>query len=234
MREGGLVKMIMDLLLKESTHNLMLQKELESKLEKLPKGCIKERKIRNNTYYYLAYRDNGKVINKYIGKSRHEAEKLYRILEKRKVYKNQLRQLKKDWKIYNKAGIVESTSHLSQVIDESARARDFSLSLRGFLDVFYSCKDNKRKMSALIKMEPVLYEKVPCFQYAICAATAHKLANDFGLKAPSWVWKQEYYMKEMYFGNINKGSLRIYNMLYAPPEFKHRGLFLDENILFRV
>ena len=226
--------MIMDLLLKESARNLMLQRELEDKLEKLPKGCIKERKIRNNTYYYLAYRDNGKVVNKYIGKSRPETEKLSRILEKRKVYKNRLRQLQKDWKIYNKAGIVDSDGHISQVIEESARGKDFSLSLRGFLDVFYSCKDNKIKMYALIKMEPGFCKKVPGYQYAICAATAHKLANDFGLKVPSWVWKQKYYMKEMYFGNINKGSLRIYNMLYSPPEFKHRGLFLDENILFRV
>jgi len=226
--------MILDLLLKESARNLILQRELEDKLEKLPKGCIKERKIKNNTYYYLAYRDSGRVINKYIGKSRPEAEKLSRILEQRKVYKNQLRLLQKDWKIYNKAGIVNSYGHLSQVIEESARGRNFSLSLRGFLDVFYSYKGNKRKMSALIKMEPGFYEKVPGFQYAICAATAHKLSNDFGLKEPSWVWKQKYYMKEMYFGNINKGSLRIYNMLYAPPELKHRGLFLDENILFRV
>jgi len=232
--KGVIMKMIMDLLLKESARNLMLQRELENKLEKLPKGCIKERKIRNNTYYYLAYRDSGKVVNKYIGKYKPAVENLSRILEKRKVYKTRLRQLQKDWKIYNKAGVVESDGHLSQVIQESASGRDFSLSLRGFLDVFYSCKGNKRKMSALIKMEPELYKKVPDYQYAICAATAHKLANDFGLKAPSWAWKQKYYMKEMYFGNINKGSLRIYNMLYAPPEFKHRGLFLDENILFRV
>jgi len=39
----------------------------------------------------------------------------------------------------------------------------------------------------------------------------------------------------MYFGNINKGNLKTYNMPYFPSEFRHGGgLFPDENILFRI
>ena len=226
--------MILDLLVAESKKNLILKRELKNNISKLPRGILKERKVKDKTYYYLAYRENKKVINKYIGDDSLKAKKLSKLVEKRKAFESQLRQLQKEWKIYNKVGIKESSEELSQVITESAMGSDFSLSLRGFLDIFYSCKDNKEKMFGLIKREPEAYKNVPNYQYAICAATANKLANDYDLKVPSWVWKERYYMKEMYFGSIRKGRLRIYNMLYSPAEFKHRGLFLDEKILMRV
>jgi hypothetical protein len=80
---------------------------------------------------------------------------------------NHLKQLQKDWKIYNKVGIEESSNELRQVIIESAKSNDFSLSLRGFLDIFYSCKDDKEKMFALIKQEPKVYKNVLDYQYAM-------------------------------------------------------------------
>lgn len=226
--------MILDLIVAESQKNLLLKEELKNNISRLPRGIVKERKVNDKTYYYLAYRENRKVINKYIGDDSLKAKKLSKLVEERKAFENQLRQLQKDWKIYNKVGIEESSDELRQVITESAKGNDFSLSLRGFLDIFYSCKDDKEKMFALIKREPQFYKNILDYQYAMCAATANKLSNDYGLKVPSWVWKDRYYMKEMYFGGIRKGRLRIYNMLYSPAEFKHRGLFVDENILMRV
>ena len=228
------MKMILDLLVAESQKNLLLQRELKNKINVLPKGTVKERRVKDKTYYYLAYRENEKVVNKYIGDDSVEAEKLSKFVEERKAYEKQLKELQQDWKIYNKVGIEESSNELKAVIAESAKGNDFSLSLRGFLDVFYSCKEDKEKMFALIKREPQHYKNVPDYQYAMCAATANKLANDYDLEVPSWVWKDRYYMKEMYFGGIRKGRLRMYNMLYSPAEFKHRGLFVDENILMRV
>lgn len=226
--------MILELLIAESQKNLLLQRELKHKISLLPKGTVKERRVKDKKYYYLAYRENGKVVNKYIGDDPLEAEKLSKLVEERKGYENQLKELQKDWKIYNKVGIEESTDELKAVITESAKGNDFSLSLRGFLDVFYSCKDDKDKMFDLIKREPKYYKNVRDYQYAMCAATANKLANDYDLEVPDWVWKDRYYMKKMYFGNVRKGRLRMYNMLYSPAEFKHRGLFVDENILMRV
>lgn len=228
------MKMILDLLVAESQKNLLLQRELKNKINSLPKGTVKERRVKDNTYYYLAYRENGKVINKYIGDNSLEAEKISKLIEGRKDYEKQLKEQQKDWKIYNKVGIEESSDELKAVISESAKGNDFSLSLRGFLDIFYSCKDDKEKMFALIKQEPQYSKNVPDYQFAICAATANKLANDYNLEVPDWVWKDRYYMKEMHFGNVRKGRLRMYNMLYSPAEFKHRGLFVDENILMRV
>lgn len=229
-----MTKMILDLLITESQRNLQIQKELKNKIKQLPKGTVKTRRVNDKTYYYLAYRENRKVINKYIGGDMKDAEALAKLIEERKAYENQLKELQKDWIIYNKVGIKESSHELRQVIEESAKGNDFNLSLRGFLDVFYSCKDEKDKMLDLIKREPKQYKNVPDYQYAMCAATANKLANDFDVKVPDWVWKDRYYMKEMYFANVRQGRLRMYNMLYSPAEFKHRGLFVDENILMRV
>ena len=64
--------MILDLLITESKKNLQLQKELKNKINELPKGTVKERRVKDKTYYYLAYRDYGKVINKYIGDEQQE------------------------------------------------------------------------------------------------------------------------------------------------------------------
>ena len=228
------MKVILDLLVAESQKNLLLKRELKNIISRLPRGIVKERRVKDKTYYYLAYREDRKVINKYIGVDSPEAKKLSKLVEERKAFENQLKQLQKDWKIYNKVGIEESSDELRQVMTESAKGNDFSLSFRGFLDIFYSCKYDKEKIFSLIKREPQLYKNVPDYQYAMCAATANKLANDYDLEVPSWVWKDRYYMKEMYFGGIRKGRLRIYNMLYSPAEFKHRGLFVDENILMRV
>jgi len=226
--------MVLALLVEESKKNLLLQRELKNYISDLPKGTVKKRGVKDKTYYYLAYRENMKVVNKYIGDDSVKAEELIKLVEKRKTYEKLLKELQLDWKIYNKVGIEENSNELMKVIAESAKGNDFSLSLRGFLDVFYSCKNDKDKMFALIKREPKNHKSVPDYQYAMCAATANKLANDFGIKVPSWVWKNRYYMKEMYFGSIRKGRLRMYNMLYSPAEFKHRGLFVDENILMRV
>ncbi len=226
--------MIMDILLAESQKNLLLQNKLKEKIDQLPKGTVKTRKVKDKTYYYLAYRENGKVINKYIGNEAGKAKELFDLVEKRKKHEKQLREAQKEWIIYKKAGIEINSNELRQVITESAKGNDFSLSLRGFLDVFYSYRNEREKMDALIKTEPENYQNVPDYQYAMCAATANKLANDFKLKVPTWVWKDKYYLKEMFFGGIGKTRLRMYNMLYSPAEFKHRGLFVDENILMRV
>jgi len=226
--------MILDLITSESQKNLILKEKVQNRISKLPKGTLKERKVNDKTYYYLAFRENSKVVNKYIGTDLVKVKKLSMLLEERKSFERQLKQLQEDWKIYNKLGIKENSLELKQVITESSKGKDFSLSLRGFLDIFYSYAHNREKMHDLIKQEPLLYKNVPAYQYAMCAATANKLANDYGFKVPPWTWKERYYMKEMYFCGIRKGRLRIYNMLYSPAEFKHRGLFVDENILMRV
>ena len=49
----------------------MLEKYQQA-LENLPKGTISEKQVNGNTYFYLKYRDGGKVVSKYITKEKVE------------------------------------------------------------------------------------------------------------------------------------------------------------------
>lgn len=40
---------------------------LKEEMSKLPKGSIQERLIKNNIYYYLQYREKGKITQDYLG-----------------------------------------------------------------------------------------------------------------------------------------------------------------------
>lgn len=61
----------------------------ESEVETLPKGSIFKRKIGNNDYFYLNYRDGKKVISKFLGKadSYDEAELRGKIEQRKKIEK---------------------------------------------------------------------------------------------------------------------------------------------------
>ena len=70
-------------------------------IKELPKGTLLGRKGRNGQlYYYLKYRDDGKVISKYIGK---EAGDLPDKIEKRKHIDAMIKSLEEELKIANKA-----------------------------------------------------------------------------------------------------------------------------------
>ena len=44
-----------------------LKSELKKQIATYPKGSIQKRAVKNNIYYYLQYRDKGKIIQEYIG-----------------------------------------------------------------------------------------------------------------------------------------------------------------------
>lgn len=69
----------------EYDRTLRMIESYKDELQKYPIGSPVIRKHSNNSYMYLAYRDNGKVINKYIGNINSEkAKKLEKDLMKRK------------------------------------------------------------------------------------------------------------------------------------------------------
>ena len=75
--------------------------ELEREISKLPKGSIKKRKIGGGIYYYLQYRDDEKVIHKYLGKSM--PDEIISKIKKRKALKNELKKVKEALKLLSKA-----------------------------------------------------------------------------------------------------------------------------------
>ena len=69
----------------EYDRTLRMIESYKDELQKYSIGSPVIRKHNNNSYMYLAYRDNGKVINKYIGNINSEkVKKLEKDLMKRK------------------------------------------------------------------------------------------------------------------------------------------------------
>ena len=123
---------------------------------------------------------------------------------------------------------------IQRVLDHTQSGDDFYILLGDFLDEFYRADDETRyKMIADEPAGPGLL----CRQEFLCfaAATAHKLANDFGLAIPPWVFDAAYYLRDRpFFACHAKGDLRLLFMYKSPAEFKHRNLFVDEFVLSRV
>ena len=123
---------------------------------------------------------------------------------------------------------------IRQLLDNAWSGGNFYVLLGDFLDEFYKAPaSEKQKMVD----DPPSGPGLLCGREirAFAAASAHKLANDHCLEVPSWVFEKKYYMADMpFFGCGAKGDLRLLFMYKSPAEFKHRNLFVDENVLSRV
>jgi hypothetical protein len=111
---------------------------------------------------------------------------------------------------------------------------DFYITLGDFLDEFYAAPFGKK--AAMIEVEPIFDKEITGTQRCFFAAAVHKLANDYGLPVPAWVFDRAYYLNddEPFFGGEARGTLRQYFMYTSPPEFKHRNMFVDPAALVRV
>jgi hypothetical protein len=118
---------------------------------------------------------------------------------------------------------------MHKVLAGAAAGQDFYLLLGDFLDEFYRADAATRQKMIAERPADATSESL-----AYAAATAHKLANDCAFAAPSWVFERRCYNPRPFFGCRARGNLRLLFMYQSPPEFKHRNLFVDENVLARV
>jgi len=120
---------------------------------------------------------------------------------------------------------------LKAVAENANKGIDFYLLVGGFLDEYYRTPTELR--SALLCDRP---EDTKQREYLpFLASTAHKLANDDGLTPPAWIFEERCYLRdEPFFACRAKGKLRLLFLYKSPIEFKHRNLFVDENVLVRV
>jgi effector-binding domain-containing protein len=88
---------IKSILREELENSLRMKKRYEQELAKLPKGSLVKRAIKGHDYYYLVYRENGKVKCVYKGKSPSEKDLLryQQAKELRTKHRKVLSQLKK-------------------------------------------------------------------------------------------------------------------------------------------
>lgn len=87
--------LIRSVLEKESERNNRMISEYEALILELPKGSLI---LHKNGYYYLKYREDGKLHDVYIGKDGETVDKLREQLELRKHYQSMLTELKKEQK----------------------------------------------------------------------------------------------------------------------------------------
>jgi hypothetical protein len=138
----------------------------------------------------------------------------------------------KDDTAIGKEGLRQTMESIYNISLGANAGGDFYLLLGDFLDEFYRTAPELR--AELISEGPLAMDRPEYVPFL--ASTAHKLANDYGLEPPSWVFEPRCYLPGMkpHFGCNAQGNLRLLFMYKSPPEFKHRNLFVDENVLTRV
>ena len=90
---------IKDVLREELRNSLEIKKGYERELARLPRGSLIKKKIKGKEYYYLEYREKGKIKFVYKGKlSPQEVKKHDEIKKIRAKYRKLLSQVKKQIK----------------------------------------------------------------------------------------------------------------------------------------
>jgi hypothetical protein len=85
------MKVIQSVLKEELANSLAMQKSYQRQLDKLPKGSLIKKNIKGRSYYYLVYRDKGKVRFDYRGHpSDQEIQKYRQAKEYRAKYRKLL------------------------------------------------------------------------------------------------------------------------------------------------
>lgn len=82
--------------LKEALKRLLeLEKGYVREIKKLPKGCIRHKRMRGHSYAYLVLRKGTKIIHEYLSKSSSpDLKKLEADIEQRRKYERLLREVK--------------------------------------------------------------------------------------------------------------------------------------------
>lgn len=88
------MSIIKSVILDEYDRNKRMQQTYKNELANFPRGSITRKNIKGRDYYYWMYRENGKVINKYISGKSKNVDELMSQVEKRKQVEQLLRNLK--------------------------------------------------------------------------------------------------------------------------------------------
>ena len=87
---------IKSVLREEQVNSLRMQERYEEELSKLPKGSLVKRLIKGHAYYYLVYREAGKVHSVYRGQPGAEEIERYRVVrDQRAKYRKLLSKVKR-------------------------------------------------------------------------------------------------------------------------------------------
>ncbi len=88
--------------LREAKRMSALRDSYEKQLAALPKGSLRVKERNGNQYFYLAYRNGGKVVSEYMGSDERAIANLKEQLERRKNIEKLLKAIKKELTLMNK------------------------------------------------------------------------------------------------------------------------------------
>lgn len=94
------MNLILETIAKEKNRIEYQLEKYRKMMAELPKGTLSGSKRRGQTYYYLKYREGGKVVSKYVGTN---AAELKNQIERRQHAKAMIKSLEAELKIANKA-----------------------------------------------------------------------------------------------------------------------------------
>ena len=94
--------LIKSVILEEQKRNVEMILTYEKEIESLPRGNLSIKKVGNNEYYYLKYRNSKKIVTDYIGKRIEKIAQIEEQIKRRKHYENMLSTLIKEQKIISK------------------------------------------------------------------------------------------------------------------------------------
>ena len=98
------MKVIKGVLEEELESSLRQEAAYRKALDGMPRGSLVKKKIKNGEYYYLVFRENGKVRFSYKGKlSKGEVKKIQESIKLRRKYKVLLSECKKQAAFLRKA-----------------------------------------------------------------------------------------------------------------------------------
>lgn len=88
----------------ELERNRRMQNRYRKEIDQLPKGSLFRRKIGERHYFYLNYRNEGKVVSKYLGRlDAIHVDDIRKNISERKRYEDLLKKLRDEEKFIEKA-----------------------------------------------------------------------------------------------------------------------------------
>ena len=95
--------MIKGVLQEQLEYALEAEQQYSEAIKELPRGSLSEKKRNGRSYYYLAYRKDGKMKFDYLGRLYDEEVEDYKEkIEKRRLYNKKLKNLNKEIKYLKK------------------------------------------------------------------------------------------------------------------------------------
>lgn len=98
------MSIISEVLREELERNIAMQKSYQDEILSLPRGTMILKKISNRDYYYLLYRDQGKVTTSYLGAAKKvDVNAMQKQIARRRYFQDSLKKLKIEEKEIRKA-----------------------------------------------------------------------------------------------------------------------------------